>query len=152
MCLLTPQWSVGCPLSSSCVDSTHRACRGVWSFCKSIANGWYGEVYRSVILSSQIRLGSFLRVPVGSVGWSRNVWRYIISSSIFFKFNTKPFKSDIAQPLPQRCPGVGYARPTKPCCWKGKRLHRGGDIFCELCVSLAKSLLSMSFLFPPEWT
>ena len=106
LCLLTPQWSVGCPLSSSYVD-THRAFRGVWSFCKSIANEWYGEVYRSVILSSQIRLGSFLRVPVGSVGWSRNVWRYIISSSIFLNLILNPSKATLPNPFHRGARGWG---------------------------------------------
>ncbi len=27
-------------------------------------------------------------------------------------FNTNPFEGNLAQPLPQRRPGVGYARPT----------------------------------------
>jgi hypothetical protein len=75
----------------------------------------------------------------------------IIFFSFNLQFNTKPFEGDLGQPLPQRRPGVGYARPTKPCRWRGKRLHHGGGL-CDLCVSLAKSLLSGSFLFPPERT
>jgi hypothetical protein len=31
-------------------------------------------------------------------------------------------------------PGVGYARPIKPCRWRGKRLHHGGDV-CVLVFS-----------------
>ena len=49
--------------------------------------------------------------------------------------NLKPFDGGLDKPLPQRRPGVGYARPTKPCHCSGKRLHHGGDIICELCIS-----------------
>ncbi len=58
----------------------------------------------------------------------------------------KPFDGNLGQPLSQRLPGVGYAHPTKPCRWRGKRFHCGGGV-CELCVSgvsLAKSLPSGS--------
>jgi len=34
---------------------------------------------------------------------------------------------------------------------EGKTAHRGGDV-CVMCVSLAKSLLRRSFLFPSECT
>jgi hypothetical protein len=51
---------------------------------------------------------------------------------IFFSFSLliliKPIDDCLVQPLPRRLPGVGYARPTKPCRWRGKRLHHGGDV------------------------
>ncbi len=50
--------------------------------------------------------------------------------------------------------GMCILGPTKPCHWRNKRLHHGGGVY-ELCVSgvsLAKSLPSGSFLFPPERT
>jgi hypothetical protein len=40
----------------------------------------------------------------------------------------KTFDGGLGQPLLQRRPGVGYARPTKPCRWRGKRVHHGGDV------------------------
>jgi hypothetical protein len=40
----------------------------------------------------------------------------------------KPFNGGLSQPLPQRLPRVGYAWPTKPCCWRGKRLHHGRNV------------------------
>ena len=40
----------------------------------------------------------------------------------------KPFDGGLGQPLLQRRPGVGYARPTKPCHWRGKRVHHVGDV------------------------
>jgi hypothetical protein len=50
----------------------------------------------------------------------------------FFSFSLliliKPIDDGLVQPLPRRLPGVGYARPTKPCRWRGKRLHHGGDV------------------------
>jgi hypothetical protein len=49
----------------------------------------------------------------------------------------KPFDGDLGQPLPERLPGVGYARPTKPCRWRGKRLHHGGEFVC-LCFASQK--------------
>jgi hypothetical protein len=51
---------------------------------------------------------------------------------IFFSFSLliliKPIDDGLVQPLPHRLPGVGYARPTKPCRWRGKQLHHGGDV------------------------
>ena len=57
---------------------------------------------------------------------------------IIFSFSLlillKPFKDGLVQPLPRRLPGVVYARPSKPCRWRGKRLHHGGDV-CVLVFS-----------------
>ncbi len=50
----------------------------------------------------------------------------------------------LPQPLLQRLLGVWFVSLSKPCRWRG-------DV-CELCVSLAKSFPSGSFLFPPERT
>ena len=56
-------------------------------------------------------------------------WRIEIN---YFSFNLlillKAFDVGLDQTLPQRLPGVGYAWPTKPCQWRGKWLHRGGDV------------------------
>jgi hypothetical protein len=49
--------------------------------------------------------------------------------------NLKPFDGGLDKPLPQRRPGVGYARPTKPCRWRGERLYHGGDVYCVLVFS-----------------
>ena len=46
----------------------------------------------------------------------------------------KPLEGDIGQPLSQRLPGVRYARTTKPCRWRGKRLHHGDGV-CMLVFS-----------------
>ncbi len=46
----------------------------------------------------------------------------------------KPYNGSLVQPLPRRLPEVGYARPSKPCRWGGKRLHHGGDV-CVLVFS-----------------
>ncbi len=46
---------------------------------------------------------------------------------------TKPFDDGLVQPLTRRLPGVVYACSSKPCRWRGKWLHHGGDV-CELCV------------------
>jgi hypothetical protein len=46
----------------------------------------------------------------------------------------KPFNGGLIQPLAKRLPGVGYARPSKPCRWRGKQLHHGGDV----CVLLSR--------------
>ena len=52
--------------------------------------------------------------------------------NFFFSFSLliliKPINDGLVQPLPRRLPGVGYARPTKPCRWRGKRLHHDGDV------------------------
>jgi hypothetical protein len=40
----------------------------------------------------------------------------------------KSFDSGFGQPLLQRLPGVGYAWLTKPCRWRGRWLHHGGDV------------------------
>ena len=56
---------------------------------------------------------------------------------IFFSFILlillKPCDNGLVQPLPHRLPGVGYARPSKPRHWRGKRLNHGGDV-CVLLV------------------
>jgi hypothetical protein len=46
----------------------------------------------------------------------------------------KPFDDGLVQPLPHRLPGVGYARPSKPCRWREKWLHHGGDV-CVIVFS-----------------
>jgi hypothetical protein len=60
----------------------------------------------------------------------------------FFSFSLlillKPFDDGLVQPLPRRLPGVVYARPSKPCRWRGKRLHHGGDV-CVLEYSQPKA-------------
>ena len=52
--------------------------------------------------------------------------------NFFFSFSLliliKPINNGLVQPLPRRLLGVGYARPTKPCRWRGKRLYHGGDV------------------------
>ena len=57
---------------------------------------------------------------------------------IFFSFILlillKSFDDSLVQPLPRRLPGVGYAHPSKPCRWRGKRLHHGRDV-CVLVFS-----------------
>ena len=40
----------------------------------------------------------------------------------------KPFDGGLIQPLAKRLPGVGYVPPSKPWRWRGKWLHRGGDV------------------------
>jgi hypothetical protein len=51
---------------------------------------------------------------------------------IFFSFILliliKSFDDGLVQPLPRRLPGVGYAHPSKPFRWRGKRLHDGRDV------------------------
>ncbi len=60
---------------------------------------------------------------------------------IIFSFSLsiliKPFDGNLGQPLPERLLGVGYACPTKPCRWRGKRLHHGGELVC-LCFASQK--------------
>ena len=46
----------------------------------------------------------------------------------------KPFEGGLSQPLLQRLTGVGYARLTKPCRWRGERLHHGVAV-CVLVFS-----------------
>jgi len=46
----------------------------------------------------------------------------------------KTFDGSLEKSLPPRCLGVGYAWPTNPCRWRGKRLHHGGDV-CVLVFS-----------------
>ena len=50
----------------------------------------------------------------------------------YFSFNLlillKAFDKGLDQTLPQRLPGVGYAWPTKPCRWRSKCLHHGGNV------------------------
>jgi hypothetical protein len=46
----------------------------------------------------------------------------------------KPFGGGLVQPLSKRLPGVRYFRPSKPCRWRRRRLHHGGDI-CVLVFS-----------------
>jgi hypothetical protein len=61
----------------------------------------------------------------------------------------KPFNGSLDKPLPQRRPGVGYARPTKPCRWRRKRLHHGGDV-CVL-VLFINMLLTSSYHIGRRW-
>ena len=51
--------------------------------------------------------------------------------------------------LLQRGSGGGVCSSIKTMPLDGKMAHRGGDV-CVMCVLLAKSLPSRSFLFPPE--
>ncbi len=46
----------------------------------------------------------------------------------------KPFDDGLVQPLPRRLPGVVYASSSRPCRWRGKQLHHGGDV-CVLVFS-----------------
>ena len=55
---------------------------------------------------------------------------YLLSLLILIK----PFDDVLVQPLAKRLPGVWYVHPSKPCRWRGKRLHRGGDV-CVLVIS-----------------
>ena len=59
----------------------------------------------------------------------------------------KPFNGGLVQPLVKRIPGVGYAHPTKPCRWRGKWLHHGGDD-CVLLFSLQKKPSEREFFIP----
>jgi hypothetical protein len=56
---------------------------------------------------------------------------YFFFSSLIL---VKPYDDGLVQPLPRRLPGVVYARPSKPCRWRGKRLHHGGEV-CVLVFS-----------------
>jgi hypothetical protein len=56
----------------------------------------------------------------------REAVQFIFSFSLLILI--KPIDDGLVQPLPRRLPGGGYARPTKPCRWRGKRLHHGGDV------------------------
>jgi len=57
---------------------------------------------------------------------------------IIFSFRililTKPFNDGLNQPLAKRLPELRYFHPSKPCHWRGKRLHHGGDV-CVLVFS-----------------
>ena len=46
----------------------------------------------------------------------------------------KPFIDGLIQPLAKRLPGLRYVPPSKPCLWRGKRLHHGRDV-CVLVFS-----------------
>jgi hypothetical protein len=48
--------------------------------------------------------------------------------------STKTLRRWPRPPLPRRFPGVVYARPSKPCRWRRKRLHHGRDV-CVLVFS-----------------
>ncbi len=61
------------------------------------------------------------------------------------------FNKGLVQPLPRRLPGVGYARPSKLCRWRGKQLHHGGDVSVLPCLASKKSSERV-FLLPPERT
>ena len=52
------------------------------------------------------------------------------------------------RPTPSRLPGVRYACPSKPCRWRGKRLHYGGDVVA-LCLAIQKPS-EQEFFVPPE--
>jgi hypothetical protein len=54
--------------------------------------------------------------------------------SCIFLIMLEPFDGGLVQPLAKRLSGVGCARPTKPCHWRGKRLHHGEDV-CVLVFS-----------------
>ncbi len=82
------------------------------------------------------------------VNWQRGSRDKLFSPLVYW-FYLKSFDGGLGQPLPQRFPGVGYARPTKPCRRRGKWLHPGGEV-CVLGLLLTKSLPSGIFLFPPE--
>jgi hypothetical protein len=58
----------------------------------------------------------------------------------------KPFDDSLVQPLPHRLPGVVYACPSKPCHWRGKWLHHGGDV-CVL-VFASQKLSEREFFVP----
>ncbi len=46
----------------------------------------------------------------------------------------KPFDGGLVKPLVKRLPGGRCVPPSKPWCWRGKRLHHGGDV-CVLVFS-----------------
>jgi hypothetical protein len=58
----------------------------------------------------------------------------IILFSFSLLFLIKPVDDGLVQPLPRRLQGVVYARPSKPCRWRGKWLRHGGDV-CVLVFS-----------------
>ncbi len=75
---------------------------------------------------------------------------------IFFSFILlillKPFDSGLVQPLAKRrLPGVRYFRPSKPCRWRGKWLHHGGDV-CVMCLCLGRKKSSEREFFVPTRT
>jgi len=56
------------------------------------------------------------------------------------------------RPTPsEEAPGDGVCSFVETMALEGKTAHHGGDV-CVMCVSLAKSLPSRSFSFPPECT
>ena len=54
--------------------------------------------------------------------------------SCIFLIMLEPFDGGLVQPLAKRLPGVGYDPPSKPWCWRGKRLCHGEDV-CVLVFS-----------------
>jgi len=57
-----------------------------------------------------------------------------IISSFILLILLKPFSGGLVQALSKRLPGVRYFHPSKPCRWRGKWLHHGGDV-CVLVFS-----------------
>ena len=53
---------------------------------------------------------------------------------LYFIDSTKTFQRRPRPTPPRRLPGVEYARPSKSCRWRGKRLHHGRDV-CVLVFS-----------------
>ena len=56
----------------------------------------------------------------------------------------KPFDDGLVYPLAKRLPGVWYVHPSKPCHWRGERLHHGGDV-CVLVFSKPKPFRARVF-------
>ncbi len=57
----------------------------------------------------------------------------------------KPFNDGLVQPLAKRLPGIQYVRTSKPCRWRGNRLHYGGNV-CVLCIASQKPYVHELFI------
>jgi hypothetical protein len=86
----------------------------------------------------------------GIVGINRDASRNKLISFIIFTLKLNPLTAALSNPFRRGSWGWGEFHHRNRCL-RGKRLHHGGDV-CVLCVLLAKSLPSRSFLFPLERT
>ena len=66
------------------------------------------------------------------------IYREGVEINYFFFFILlillKSFDGGLVQPFSKGILGVWYLRPSKPCRWRGKLLHHGGDV-CVLVFS-----------------
>ena len=71
---------------------------------------------------------------------------HVLNTFIYYTLQCWP------RPTPSKeAPGGGVHSSMETMPLYGEMAHHGGDV-CEMCVSLAKSLPSGSFSFPPERT